>query len=928
MNKMRRYRQLSLTRQLFTAIILFGLSCCPIWGLIPDKAIDQYLVDKWGIEDGIPSNSIRSITQTPDGYLWIATSKGLVRCDGEKFLVNPFPGKNELYSREIRILFLDREKTLWIGSSKGLSSYRFGSDSLTIFTGTDGVIDDGIRCIKEDMKGDLWISFDSSYVNRLSNGEFSAFNTSHGLKSNRINTIAEDRQGNLLFGTSDSGIFIYKDGKFHEHLISVLENFRINMLYEDQKGDLWIATNNGLFRVTTVRTERYTVKDGLSHNYIISILEDSDRNLWAGTAKGLNRIKRKQDGAVGFEYSLKSFTIYCLFEDREKNLWIGTDKSGLKRLKNGKFISYAPFKEYQDAEPVSVFEDRHGYTWVGTSGGKLFRCRGSKIIESLDIPKLSGTGITAITEDTEGNLWIGTIDKGVFQKKNGTFTQLTTREGLADNLVTSIYRDCRGNLWFSTFDGVSVCYRDGAVKSFKSGDGLSGKIVHNVYEDKNKNIWIATDKGITVLKDGRMSKQHATFYLPGTSVTCIYEDPSVPDEEDGVYWIATDADGLKRLDLKNGSTTSYKTTQGMTSDSIYQFLEDQQGNFWLMSDSGILRVKKSELNRFARGEQNKINCISYGLSDGMKSLEFDNKLSRHSALKTGNGEFWFVTKKGISIVNPGKIRINKTPPPVVIEAVFFNRQSVPLGSKPGTYTFKGITDFSCYFIAPTFLSPEKIKFKYRLEGLEKEWVYLPAGKERIAEYQDLDPGTYRFTVIACNAEGVWNKDGDSITFTLEPFFHQTLVFKIAVFLLFLALLAAAVYVYRERPFDRKKKSKDSPLHPHFSGACIKKLEHLMQGEKVYRDETISLQSLAERLSIKPHQLSQIVNEKLDRNFTDFINYHRIDEAKNILASPEGAERKKTSIAFDVGFNSMTAFYKAFKKYTGMTPSEYKKEVEK
>jgi ligand-binding sensor domain-containing protein/AraC-like DNA-binding protein len=921
-----------LTGHLIGVIITAVLSCCQLWGLDPDKPVDRYLVDKWEVSDGIPSNTIISITQTPDGYLWIATTKGLVRFDGLQFSTVHFSKAAGLEPGESPIpdaLFVDREGTLWIGSSLGLTSYRYRTGQFNAFTSAHGITRDRIRRIKDDMRGNLWISFFASYVNRFSNGEFTKFNESHGLMCKKINAIVEDQKGNLLFGSRENGVFTYKDGKFLKYPVAGVDRDNINIInmVEDGKGELWIGTNNGLFRVFDRGTRRYGAGDGLADNYVTHIIEDSDRNLWVGTLKGLNRLKKKQDGTVGFERLLTPFLITCLFEDREKSVWIGTYNSGIKRLKDGKFISYAPLQAHRGEIFLSMFEDRHGDTWIGTLAGKLFRCRGSDFIESIEPPAVSGAGIASIVEDGEGNLWLGTIGKGIFQKKNGTFVQSTGREGLADNLVTSIARDSRGNLWFSTFDGVSVMRmppkNNHALESFNSRDGLSGKVVHNVYEDKNQNIWIAADKGITILKDGKIAKESITHYLPGISVTCIYEDLSAANAEtgEGVYWIATHGAGLKRFNPGEGTVVSYTTANGMCTDFIYQFFADPQENFWLMSDSGILRVSKKELNRFAGGGVDRINCTSFGVSDGLKSMEFNNEFSRHSAIKTGGGEFWFVTKKGVSIVNPQKIQINKVPPPVVIEAVFLGERSIPLHRE--VYEFKGVTDLRIHFTAPTFLSPGKIKFKYRLEGFDNQWIFLPRGNERRARYQNLEPGTYTFKVTASNYEGVWNRTGASMRFIIKPRFHETFFFKVLIILICIVLAAAAFFIYKKRPFKRQEKYKGSPLTPQFADECIKKLTFLMEIEKLYRDADISLQILAEKLSVSAHLLSQILNEKLNRNFSDFVNYYRIEEAKQILASTGGDRMKVIAVAFEVGFNTKVAFYNAFKKYTKMTPSQYR-----
>jgi ligand-binding sensor domain-containing protein/AraC-like DNA-binding protein len=897
--------------------------------LNPKKPVDQYLADQWEISAGIPSNTVLSITQTPDGYLWIATTKGLVRFDGTKFSSISFAETGGTDSGENPIpetLFVDRQGTLWIGSSAGLTSFHYQTGQFYNYTTTLGINKDRIRRIKDDMRGNLWISFFTSYVNRLSDGKFTSFNASHGLKGKKINAIIESRNGNLLFGSRENGVFIYREGKFFKHPVTGLDHLHLIDMVEDNKGDLWIGTNNGLFQVTGKETKTYTAGDGLSNDYVTGIMEDSDGNTWVGTLKGLNRLEKKPDGTIGFGRMLNSQAIVCLFEDREKSLWVGTYDSGIRRIKEGKFTSYQPVELYPEEIFLSLLEDRGGDTRIGTLSGKLFRCRGGKIIDIVESPAISGAGITAIAEDAKGNLWLGTNGRGVFQKKNRTFIQLTTREGLADNLVTSIFKDSKGNLWLSTLGGVSIIhYSNGLLETFDSRNGLSGKVVHNVYEDNRQNIWIAADKGVTVLKEGKIAKENAEYYLPGVSVTCIYEDQSFSGTNGGkdkVVWLATHGAGLKRL--QKGNIISFTTANGMTTDFIYQFFEDQRENFWLMSDSGILRVSKSELHRFAGDRAEVINCASFGISEGMKSIELNNEFSRHSALKTRDGEFWFITQKNISIIDPEKIQINKVPPPVVIDAVLFDDRPIPLYRE--ALEFHGIIDFRFRFTAPTFLSPGKVKFKYQLQGFDRGWVFLGPGRERTAHYKDLEPGTYTFRVIACNSEGIWNQTGDSITFTLKTFFYETLLFKIVILLMLMALAALGLYIYKKRPFKKQEKYKGSPLNPQFAEECIRKLRHLMEVEKAYLDADISLLLLAEKLSITSRLLSQILNEKLDRNFSDFINFYRVEEAKKILQNPRSAQKKIIALAFDVGFNTKVAFYNAFKKFTNMTPAQYREKL--
>jgi ligand-binding sensor domain-containing protein/AraC-like DNA-binding protein len=922
---------------IFLVFVSFFLS--PLWSLDPEKNMDGYLTDKWEMSQGLPSNRIRSIAQTPDGFLWIATFKGLVRYDGIKFSSAPFPRLDTNNSQKHIVpdtVFLDRTGILWIGSPIGLTSYDYKTGQIQSFpfTGENGMSRDLIRRINEDTKGNLWIGFFNNDLKRFFKGQYATFGEGQGLSGKKINTIIEDHKGNLLFGARESGVFVYKDDTFSKYPVKELESAQVISMQEDWKGNLWVGTVKGLFEITGQGTNKYTTSDGLMDNFISYILEDTERNLWIGTVKGLNRLNRKENEKVHVEGFPQSFVVSWIFEDREKNIWVGTDNDGLIRLRDARFSSYKPLEAYPGEIPSALFEDRGKDTWVGTVGGKLFRCRGLNIIERFEPPDLTNIGIAAMAEDFEGNLWLGTIDKGVFQRKKGKFKQYkreTTENKLCDNTVTSIYCDSRNNLWLSTLTGVSIIYaldNKNVFESFTSGEGLSGKAVSIILEDKNQDIWIGADQGITVLKGGKTGKENIDHYLDGIPVSCIYEDPKEP----GVYWVSTDGAGLNRLTIKNRSLvsrTAYTTAEGMTSNIIFQFLEDNEGWFWLMSDSGVLRVNKNELNRFAGKESDNFFCTSFGTTDGMKSTVAGNKFSRNSVLKTGSNEIWFLTDKGISIVNPGKIRINKAPPPVAIEAVYINRQPIPLERSKKTCTARGAVDFSVEFTAPTFLSPEKMKFKYRLEGFEKDWLLIRPGNERAAHYKNLTPGAYTFKVIACNADGVWNETGDSITVTIKPYFHQTVFFKMILFLLMAILVAAIFYLYKKQRSkknlaEEKKKYQGSQLDSRLADECAAKLTHLMEKEKVYRDMDISLQTLAEKISTTPHILSQVLNEKLNRSFPDYINSYRVEEARKIFESARGAEKKNSAVADEVGFNNLGVFYKAFKKFTGMTPNAYKK----
>ncbi|HLP46857.1 MAG TPA: two-component regulator propeller domain-containing protein [Candidatus Kapabacteria bacterium] len=923
------------TQKQLCAFILILLFTWTIEALDPDQPVSQYLIDKWDTGRGLPDNSVTSISQTPDGYLWLATSKGLVRFDGVKFSIIPFFQTNDKLLKKIKpeVIFLDKSDVLWIGAGKSLTAYDYKTGKFKNFTQKDNLRDEKIRWLGGDMGGNLWISFWGNGMARFSKETFTFFDADQGLEGKKINAIIENQKGNLLVGARDKGLFIFKDGKFSRYPIKELENIQVIALLEDRKGNLWIGTTQGLIEVNGSKIKKYTAAgSGLSDDNVRFITEDSEENLWVGTDKGLNRLKHLGDGNIPtIETFLLSTNIIVLFEDREKNLWVGTEGEGLKQIKDSGFISYKPLEPYKDQIIMSLFEAQNKDIWIGTISGKLFHISAWGGVEVLEPRELKGIGINAITEDFERNLWLGTIDNGVFEKKNNIYYHYTTDNGLTDNTIYYIYLDSKQNLWFNTFQGVTVLrYQNRAFEAFTSRDGLAGKEVSSIIEDKNQDIWIGTNHGLTVLKDGKTGGKNICHYLDEDSISCIYEDTQTR----GVYWVATNGTGLKRLIIKDKkliSSIAYTTAEGMVTDNIFQFLEDNDNRFWLMSDCGVLRVNKNELQGLAGKESANIYCASFGTTDGMQSSVANNKLSRNSILKTVNGDLWFLTDTGISIVNPEKIRINKTAPPVQIEAIFLNQVKIALYQEPNAYIFKGNSDFTVHFTAPTFLSPEKIKFKYRLEGFDKDWLTLAAGKERTAFYKNLGPGKYVFKVTACNADGVWNQAGDAIAITIKPYFHQTIFFKMILFLLMALPSAAGYYLYKKHLLkknntEEKKKYQGSLLDSKIADDCVVKLKHLIEVKKVYRDEEISLQTLAQMVPTTPHILSQVLNEKLNHNFSDFINSYRVEEAVKILASPGGKDKKNWIVAHDVGFNNMGVFYKAFKKYTGMTPTQYKRKT--
>lgn len=885
--------------------------------LDPEQPISRFLVDEWKMSRGLPSDTINAIVQTADGYLWIGTNKGLARFDGFKFeVIRLAPPNQEEKNSRISALYVNKRGVLWVGSPDGLTRYENGS--FRSFSVRDGLSGERISDIYGDSSGNLWVGTANNYLNRIEGGKFTIFNSAAGLTGKFISAILEDSHGLLWIGTLINGLYRFQYGKFVKvDIQGMTRRHSLHALYEDRQGYLWIGTNMGLFRVKNQEVQIFTTKDGLSDNRINEILEDSDGNLWVGTVNGLNRVKRGKNNTPLIENRFRNNYINCLFQDREKSLWIGTNGSALKRLREGVFHTYST--EQGVANFISsLYEERNGTIWIGTDYGQLYYFKKGKIVEFPIKKDILDLRIRTIGEDLQGNVLLGTIRDGIFRVKERSLDVYPYRETLSGSIIQTIFRDSKNHLWIGTMGkGLFHIYKS-MFTHHTIGDGLLSNVILNIFEDKKNDIWVATSNGLNRMQ-GRQFNQIGK-YFEGIFTLSIYEDSG------GTFWVGTLERGLLRL--KEGKYNAFTIEDGLGSNSIYQILEDEREYLWMSSNVGVFKISKKEVEKFFKGEIGQVNCIIYGISDGLKSVEC-NAWGRNSAVKTGQGEFWFATKKGVSVVNPGKLKTDKLPPPpVIIEKIVVDGN--PIGNFRDLNRYKDDENIEIYFTAATFIALERVKFKYKLEGLDKNWIFLKDGRKRSVKYANLPAGEYSFKLTACSSDGIWNDKGTSLDFSITSGFSG---FRFLLTLFFLVILSAVVswYILRKKKFPGKvrvKKYKTSTLDQDKAEEIVKKLIHLMEYEKVYRDEKVSLKSLAQELSTSYHQLSQVINEELHKNFFDLINSYRIAEAKKRLVDPKEETRSILAIAYDVGFNTKAAFNRVFKKYTHMTPSQFRKKFKK
>jgi len=743
------------------------------------RDLSQFNHEGWLTENGLPQNTVHAIAQTKDGYVWIGTEEGLARFDGIRFTVFDKQNTPQLKSNYIRTLLADRVGALWIGTAEGLVHMQNGK--FRLFTTNEGLPSNTIQAVYEDREGNLWVATTNG-LGLFKSGGLTTFPTKERLVGGSIQALFEDAEGALWIATA-YGVGRLKDGKFTNYTVrDGLGSNSVRAIQQDQDGRLWFGSLGGLTSFGGGRFTTYTTRDGLPNDRIIALHAGRDGDLLVGTAGGLCRLTNGRFTGLNSRDALSTSTILSLFEDLEGNLWIGTESGGINLLKDTKFTTYTVRNGLSNDLVKSIYGDRQGNLWIGTDGGGLNLLKDGKLSVYTTRDGLSSNVVLALFGDDAGNLWVGTPE-GLNRFSGGKFTSYTAADGLANNDVRSIQGDRLGNLWIGTRGGLTRM-KDGVFRTFTEVDGLPNDLIATLHEDAKGNLWVGTFGGLGKLTNGEFTTFTTKDGLSSDAVISLYED------SDGTLWIGTNGGGLNRL--KGGQLTAYTTRNGLLDDVVYRILEDGRNNLWLSCRKGVFHIGKAALDEFASGRIPSIAPVAYGTADGMMTRECSGG-GDPAGWSGVDGKLWFPTIKGVAMIDPGRMKTNSQAPPVVIEQIRINDQTIPLDDRielpPGT------TRFDLYYTAPSFVAPEKVRFKYKLEGFDKDWI--DSGTRRIAYYTNLRPGTYTFRVTASNNDGVWNETGAAFSLYLKPYFYQTYWFY-AVCLLFLALSAWLLFRLRVR----------------------------------------------------------------------------------------------------------------------------------
>jgi len=814
------------------------------FALDPALDISQYAHTAWKIRDGFTRGQISSIAQTTDGYLWLGTEFGLLRFDGVKNVPWQSPTDTQLPSNYIFSLLAARDGTLWIGTSKGLASWKEGkltqyaelagqyifkiledhegtvwASGLTITTGRlcairnggiqcygdDGALGRGVFNLYEDSKGTLWAGVKNGLW-RWNPGPQKFYPLAG--EPDGIQALSEDVDGALMVGWNGE-IYRFVDGKTEVYPLAT-RSFRARRMLRDRDGGLWIGTEHGLVHVHRGRTELFLPSDGLSGEDVYTLLEDREGSIWVATINGLDRFRDYAVGSLSAKQGLSSDLVGSVLAAEDGSIFFGT-YGGLNRLNNGQIAIYGGRDgKLKGDTPNSLFQDDRGRIWISTrqSFGRL---ENDRFVSMSAVP---GGAVTSIAQDRARNLWLANEHAGLFQLLDtNVIRQIPWSKFGNQGFASAIATDpSQGGLWIGFVLGGVAHFSDGQVRSlFTTGDGLGGGRVNHLQFDQYGVLWAATDGGLSRLKDGR---------------------------------VAT-------LTSKNG----------LPCDTVHWVMEDDADSYWLYTACGLVQITRAELDAWAvavdqaKAVKPTIQLRVFDNFDGVRRLASSSHFSPQVA-KSVDGRLWFLPWDGVSVVDPRHISFNNLPPPVHIEQITVDHKTYDAREQVQLPAL--VRDLQIDYTGLSLVAPEKVLFRYKLEGFDQDWQ--DGGTRRQAFYTNLPPRNYRFRVMACNNDGVWNESGAFLDFSIAPAYYQTTWFRLLV-ISFFVLMLLVVYQLRLQQVARQVRGRMEERLEERERIARELHDTLLQS---FQGLLLHLQAVSNLLPSSPQEGKQKLGSVIDR----------------------------------------------------------------
>jgi diguanylate cyclase (GGDEF)-like protein len=736
--------------------------------------LSDYFTQSWNTHDGLPHNGINAISQTTDGYLWIATWEGLSRFNGREFKVFTRESKIGLPDSAIKSLTSTQEGKLLVAGARGGLSERSNmqwspmpptstmvnhaiydkNENLWLALEGKGlvyrnktkqeetIIIDNISAhsVIEDTKGTIWVATSKGLYSVKNKTLVQHFDESYGLPSTPAHTLLLTKQDQLIVGTQ-RGAFILIDGYF-QPLHPELANERVNSLLQDVDNNIWLGTNkHGIFRLNENNLEQLDDGNGLPNNRVSSLYQDKEKSIWVGTSSGLFRL-------------------------REAPFITLTTKQGL----SGNYIR-------------SVLSHSDGSLYVGSSKGlnKIHKSQISTIHTTKSYEQLS---VLSLAETPKKQVLVGTYNQGLYILINNKLQSLmTTENGLPSNEIRSVLVDSSNNLWLGTSLGLVKVSPDKTIEKFNKQNGLPADFIMALIEDSNGKIWVGTGDGIVSFKEGviqnyRLNEKFDAEYAFGFHV------------EENSLWMATDR-GLIHINLITNEINAVTKENGLPVDKIYQIIVDNNNTFWLISNRGVISIHRDQINNVILGKKDLIDYRLFAEGVGLLSSQANGGSTPAAALHH-DGSVWIATAKGVSHINHQRLQLMaETAIPVAIEQLIVDGTSYQISNQ--VELPKGSSRITIHYAGLGFLMAKNIEYQTQLIGFDKQWQNKH--NQTFTEFTNLEPGFYAFKMRARYPDGQWQESNAAINFIITPYYWQTTVFKLFIILL-LSISLYTIYRYR------------------------------------------------------------------------------------------------------------------------------------
>jgi len=758
-------------------------------------------------DDGLPDNCVTGVAQSADGFLWVATRGGLLRFNGVEFTPMPLPGLPGVLNRVVHLMFLDSRGRMWMVMDRG-PLVCLGPDEARSFGRAEGLPESRIAAITEDREGALWLAC-SDTLCRIKDGEILLFGKDEGLAGAGGNWVTRDERGDVWYAAGDRIGVIGESGPQER---ASVDGGPIRIC-GSAAGGLWVCAGTSLlyYREEGGAEARGNLPKNAEAR---SLFEDRTGVLWIGTAAhGLFRLAEGTLERVATSHP----EVDCLTEDHEGNIWVGTNGGGLNQIRP-RAVSLIGRSAGLPAESVrSVAEDAQGAVWVVMQNGSLMILRDGEWKEFGAEEGWKWGAATCVASAPDG-VWVGTRTRGLVFLQDGTGDLWHRRRGLASNSIRSLLVAQNGDVWVATDSPIRLQrLRDGVLRTM--GEPMDVRLIRAMAEGVDGTIWIATSEGeiMRASGDSLVSETARQKRRNPMSIRSLHVTP------DGALWIGYAGFGVGRL--KDGEFARMTIAQGLRDDYASQICDDGRGGMWIAGNLGLSQVILSEITDVAEQRAGRVRSRVFGRSHGLVGLQpsFD---CHPSVARTRDGRLLFATRGGLLVVEPGRIDDNIEPPPVVLESVSVDDQTLlrydnrlSLGAGAGELLGErelrlppGHNKLEFAFAALSFASPENIHFRYQLSNFDKKWI--EARTQFSASYPRLPAGDYEFHVVACNNAGVWNEAGARIRFVVAPFFWQTWWFRALAVTLFTAGVIGSVrYISFRRLRERMGKlQQQASLH--------------------------------------------------------------------------------------------------------------------